>query len=75
MPKLIILFSKGDEFSKKKIVKFPFYRTVTNLNNLIFNVGLVIYTGTGEAPYFMDSGELPVIFATEDTGIMPASNY
>lgn len=46
---------RGDEFSKKKVVRFPFYQTRMNLNDLIFNVELMIFIGTGEAPYFVDS--------------------
>ncbi|OCK78280.1 actin-like ATPase domain-containing protein [Lepidopterella palustris CBS 459.81] len=45
----------GDEFSGKKPVKFPFYRTVTDLKNLVFTTNLLIYTGKGEAPYFKDN--------------------
>lgn len=52
--------TKGDEFSKKKVVRFPFYLTVTNLNNLVFNIDLLKYTGTGEASYFKDSGTLSI---------------
>jgi hypothetical protein len=48
---------KGDKFSSKKVVTFNFYRALENLNNKVFTVSLIIYTGSDAAPYFHDAGE------------------
>jgi hypothetical protein len=49
---------KGEEFSNEKVVKAPFYRSLSNLDNLVFRTEMIIWTGEGEVPYFRDSGKL-----------------
>lgn len=48
---------KGDKFSSKKIVSFNFYRAITDFSNMIFSVGLIIFTGSGEPSFFHNSGK------------------
>jgi hypothetical protein len=35
-------------------VSFSFYRTVSNLNNLVFDTNLILNNGSGDPPYFKD---------------------
>jgi hypothetical protein len=48
--------AQGDEFSDTNVVRFSFYRAVTNLSNLLFTTNLFIYTGDAEAPIFKNEG-------------------
>lgn len=66
---------KGDEFTSKKVVKFPFYRSVTSLDNLIFTTVLYSYAGAGEAPYFIDETLREVATLTSDLSEIPPSEF
>jgi len=48
---------QGDSFSDEKVVRFSFYRTLNSLDNLVFQTNLLIYSGSGEAPFFKDAGK------------------
>jgi len=64
------LFLQGDSFSNSKATIFPFYRAVTNLENLSFHDNLVTYAGKDDdAPYFHDASML--LFPSPMENIIP----
>lgn len=66
---------KGDKFSSKRTVCFPFYRAITNLNNLVFTTDLIVYTGSGDPPYFVDPDCRTVATLTADLSSVPTSQF
>jgi len=66
---------KGDEFTNKKVVKFPFYRAVTSLNNLTFSTALYIHNGVGEVPYLKNEDCKLVATLTSNLSKIPASEF
>jgi len=66
---------KGDKFTSKKVVSFNFYRALTDLSNMIFETGLVIYTGSGTPPYFRNSECREIAKVKADLSAISASNF
>ncbi|KAH8587270.1 hypothetical protein B0O99DRAFT_642186 [Bisporella sp. PMI_857] len=66
---------KGEEFTKQKVVTFPFYRTSTTLKDLVYTINLLSYNGSGEPPYFFDSDCKAVAALKVDLSDLPKSDF
>ncbi|PVH69876.1 actin-like ATPase domain-containing protein [Cadophora sp. DSE1049] len=66
---------KGDEFSKRKVVSFPFFQTKSDLNDLVFTVGLLAYNEPGEVPYFWNTNCKTIVTLKADLSTVPKSSF